>query len=192
MDAVTLVLLNVMCYSKYTVPPKLSGQGLTVVFSVRIKPVIVMLFVVVGAPLVVLMGCSWAPWGAVWLVAVSTVLIGVTDVVAMLGTVVSYSKPFMSMTVSLHDSLVGCGCVRVAACNSTTCKSLFHFLFLLLPKLSFFFMVGSFYLSDSFIFGSFFHPGPKGLGLIIWCDGTCSCGSFMYIRGWSIRRFFLW
>ena len=62
MDAVTLILLNVMCYSKYTVPPKLSGQGFTVVFSVRIKPVVVMLFVVVGAPLVVLMGCSWAPW----------------------------------------------------------------------------------------------------------------------------------
>ena len=64
MDAVTLILINVMSNSKYTVPPKLSGQGFTVVFSVRIKPVVVMFFVVVGAPLVVLMGCSWAPWGS--------------------------------------------------------------------------------------------------------------------------------
>ena len=64
MDAVTLILLNVMSYSKYTVPPKLSGQGFTVVFSVGIKPVVVMLFVVVGSPLMVLMGCSWAPWRA--------------------------------------------------------------------------------------------------------------------------------
>jgi len=63
-DAFTLIviLINVMSYSKYTVPPKLSGQGFTVVFGVRIKPVVVMFFMVVGAPLVVLMGRSWAPW----------------------------------------------------------------------------------------------------------------------------------
>ena len=62
MDAFTLRLINVMSNSKYTVPPKLSGQGFAIVFSVRIKPVVVMFFMVVGAPLVVLMGCSWAPW----------------------------------------------------------------------------------------------------------------------------------
>ena len=61
MDAVTLILINVMSYSKYTVPPKLSGQGFTIVFSVRIKPLVVMLFMVVGSSFAVLMSCAWSP-----------------------------------------------------------------------------------------------------------------------------------
>ena len=64
MDAFTLILINVMFISKYTIPPKLSGQGFAVVFSMRIKPVVVMFFVVVGAPFMVLMSRSWAPWGS--------------------------------------------------------------------------------------------------------------------------------
>ena len=108
-DAFTLIMINVMSYSKYTVPPKMSGQGITVVFSVRIKPVVVMLFVIVGAALVVLMGCTWAPWRAACLVSVSAVVIGVADVVSMLGAIVGYFKPFVPITVPLHDPLIRCG-----------------------------------------------------------------------------------
>ena len=61
MDAFTLVLINVMSNSKYTVPPKLSGQGFTVVFSVRVEPVEVVLCMIISATLMVLMSCSWDP-----------------------------------------------------------------------------------------------------------------------------------
>ena len=110
MDAVTLILLNVMCYSKYTVPPKLSGQGFTVMFSVRIEPLIVLLCMVVRSAFVVLMSCSGDPGGTSRFLTIPTVVIGMADVVPMFGAVVGNFKPFMSMTVSLHDSLVRCGC----------------------------------------------------------------------------------
>ena len=61
MDAVTLILINVMSNSKYTVPPKLSGQRLTVVFCVRVEPVEVVLLMIIRAALMVLMSCSWDP-----------------------------------------------------------------------------------------------------------------------------------
>jgi len=105
-DAVTLILINVMSNSKYTDPPKLSGQSFIVVFRVRVKPVVVMILVVAGAPLVVLMGCSWAPWRSACLVSVSAVLIGMADIVSMFGTIVGYFKPFVSVTVPLHDPLI--------------------------------------------------------------------------------------
>ena len=105
-DAFTLILINVMSYSKYTVPPKLSGQGFTVVFSVRVEPVVVMLFMVVGSSFVVLMSCSWDPGRASRFLTVPTVVIGMADVVAMFGAVVSYFKPFVSMTIPLHNLLV--------------------------------------------------------------------------------------
>ena len=48
-DAFTLILIliNVMSYSKYTVPPKPSGQGFTVVFRVRVEPVEVVLRMII-------------------------------------------------------------------------------------------------------------------------------------------------
>ena len=110
MDVFTLILFNVTCYSKYTVPPKLSGQGFTVVSRVRIEPLIVLLCMVVRSAFVVLMSCSWDPGGTSRFLTIPTVVIGMADVVTMLGAIVSYLNPFMSMTVSLHDSLVRCGC----------------------------------------------------------------------------------
>ena len=61
MDAVTLILLNVMSYSKYTVPPKPSGQGFTVVFRVRVEPVEIVLCMIIRPAFMVLMCCSWDP-----------------------------------------------------------------------------------------------------------------------------------
>ena len=74
--------------------------------SVRIVPMVVMFFVAVGASLVILMGCTWNPGRSTWFVLVSTMIIGITDVVSVLGAVVGYFKPLVSMIVSLHNSLV--------------------------------------------------------------------------------------
>ena len=109
MDAVTLILINVMSNSKYTVPPKMSGQGFTVVSSVRIIPVVVMFFMAVGATLVILMGCPRTPWSSTGLLAVATVVIGMADVVSMFGAIVGYFKPFMPVAVPLNDPLIRCG-----------------------------------------------------------------------------------
>ena len=97
---------NVIIYSKFTVPPKLSGQGFTIVSSVRIIPVEVVLCMIVGAALVVLMSCIWDPWGATGLVSVSTVVIGMADVVSMFGAVVGYFKPFLTVAIPFADPLV--------------------------------------------------------------------------------------
>ena len=105
-DAFTLILIKVMSYSKYTVPPKLSGQGLTVMFSVRIKPLIVLLCMVVRSAFVVLMSCSGDPGGTSRFLTIPTVVIGMADVVPMFGAVVGDFKPFMSMAILLHDLLV--------------------------------------------------------------------------------------
>ena len=64
MDGFTLMLtlFNVIvCYSNYCRPPRLSGQGFTVVSSVRVEPVEVVPLMVVGASFVVLMSCTWDP-----------------------------------------------------------------------------------------------------------------------------------
>ena len=106
MDDFTLIWFNVIFYSKYTVPPKLSGQGFTVVPSVRVEPMKVVLLMIVRAALMVLMSCTGDPWGTARFLTVPTVVIGMADVVAMFGAVVSYFKPFVSMTILLHDSLV--------------------------------------------------------------------------------------
>ena len=123
----TLIWFNVIFYSKYTVPPKLSGQGFTVVASVRVEPVEVVLRMIVRAALMVLMSCTWDPGGTSRVLSVPTVVIGMTNVVAMLGAIVGDFKPFVSMAILLHDPLVyGCS-------FSTVRKSLFHLCLLLEP-----------------------------------------------------------
>ena len=106
-DAVTLILINVMSNSKYTVPPKLSGQGFTVVASVRVEPVEVVLLMIVRAALMVLMSCTWDPGGTSRFLTVPTVVIGIADVVSMFGAVVNYLVPFVSFAVFLHVAWFG-------------------------------------------------------------------------------------
>ena len=100
---------NVICYSNYTVPPKLSGQGFTVMSSVRVEPMKVVLLMIIRPALMVMMSCFWDPGRTSRSLAVSTVVIGVADVVSMFGAVVGYLKPLVSMAVPLYDPLVNGG-----------------------------------------------------------------------------------
>ena len=77
--------------------------------GVRVEPMKVVLCMIVGAALVVMMSCTWDPRGATGLFPVSTVVIGMADVVSMFGAVVGYLKPLVSMAVPLHDPLVNGG-----------------------------------------------------------------------------------
>jgi len=106
-DVFTLILFNVIvCYSKYSLPPRLSGQGFTIVFGVQIKPVEVVVRMAVGSALAVLVSSTRDPWGISWFLAVPTVVIQMTDIIPMFGTVMGNLIPFVSMLVFLHNLLV--------------------------------------------------------------------------------------
>ena len=61
---------------------------------------------IIRAALMVLMSCTWDPGGTSRFLSVLTVVIGMTNIVAMFGAVVGYFKSFVSMAVPLHDLLV--------------------------------------------------------------------------------------
>ena len=107
MDGFALMLFNVIVsYSKYSRPPRLSGQGFTVVSCVGIKPVEVVIFMAIGATLMVLMSSTRDPRGTSWFLAVAAVLIGVADVVTIFGAIMGHLKPFVSLAILLHDLLI--------------------------------------------------------------------------------------
>ena len=89
------------------IPPRPSEDIAGVLLGDGVKPLEVLICVSVAASFVILVSGTFCPYIKVigWFVFVPTVGIAMVVIVTMFGTVVNYLKPFVSLTVFLHDFL---------------------------------------------------------------------------------------
>ena len=65
------------------------------------------LSILVSTSLVIGISGSFFPWVSMCFESVPAVIVTVADVVSMLGTIMGYLEPFLSLGIALHNPFIG-------------------------------------------------------------------------------------